>query len=73
MSLEPILLSRKQAAAFLSISLRSIDYLIGQGRLKTRRVGGRVLIPRHECERFASQDNPKPIVQEARHGDKPAR
>ena len=64
--LEPILLSRKQAASLLSISLRGLDYLLSQGKLRTRRIGKRVLIPRQEIDRFARGDHPEPIVLEGR-------
>jgi excisionase family DNA binding protein len=63
-SMEPILFSRKQAASLLSISLRGLDYLLSQGKLRARRVGKRVLIPRQEIERFARSDHPEPIVPE---------
>ena len=58
----PYLLDRKTAAAMISVSVRSIDYLIAEGRLKPRRIGGRVLIAREELLRFASEDRPKPMV-----------
>lgn len=66
---EAILLSRKQAALLLGISLRSLDYLIAQGRLRTRRIGKRVLILRQEVDRFSRGDHPEPIVPEARDGN----
>lgn len=56
---EPILLDRKAAAAVLSISPRMLDYAIAQGRLKVRRIGKRVLVPRTEIERFARRDHPR--------------
>jgi excisionase family DNA binding protein len=61
-SLEPLLLTRRQAASYLSLSLRSVDYLLQQKRLNARRVGKRVLIPRAECERFARTDQKQSIV-----------
>jgi excisionase family DNA binding protein len=60
--LDPILLSRKQAASLLSISLRAIDYLIQRNEIKTRRVGKRVLIRYDELKRFARADHPDRIV-----------
>jgi excisionase family DNA binding protein len=66
--MEPILLSRKQTASLLSISLRGLDYLLAQGKLRARRVGKRVLIPRQEIERFARADHPDPIVPEGHYG-----
>jgi excisionase family DNA binding protein len=58
----PYLLDRKRAAAVLSISVRSIDYLIAEGRLRARRIGGRVLIATDELRRFANSDRTEPIV-----------
>lgn len=65
-SLDPVLLGRKQAASLLSISLRSLDYLVERGDIKTRRIGKRVLIHYEEIKRFARADHPDPIVPEAR-------
>jgi excisionase family DNA binding protein len=56
-SQSPILLTRKTAAALLSLSERSLDYLIQRGDLKARRVGRKVLVPRSELERFANRDH----------------
>lgn len=40
-----VLVSRKAAAAMLSISIRGVDYMIAAKRLSTRRIANRVLIP----------------------------
>lgn len=48
-----LLYDRKSAAHQLSISVRSLDYLIANKRMTTRRVGGRVLIPYDELRKFA--------------------
>ena len=56
-SLQKILYSRREAAQIISLSLRSIDYLIENGELLARRVGRRVLIERAELERFALRDH----------------
>ena len=53
--MEPLLYSRKLAASALSLSVRSIDYLIAQGRLKTVRVGAKNLIPRTEIFNLAKR------------------
>ena len=53
--MEPLLYSRKLAGAALSLSVRSIDYLIQNGRLKTVRVGAKVLIPRSEIFALAKR------------------
>jgi excisionase family DNA binding protein len=58
----PILMNRKRAAAMLSISLRGLDYLIAEGRIHTRKIGGRVLVPTEELHRFARADRTAPMV-----------
>lgn len=56
---EQILVTRKEAARLISVSLRSLDYLILLGDLPTRRVGRRVLISRRALEQFARRDHPR--------------
>lgn len=36
--------TKKEAAEFTTLSLRSIDYLISVGKLKATKVGGRVIV-----------------------------
>jgi hypothetical protein len=48
---------RKEAAWMLGMSPRSLDYLIGNKQLATRRIGRRVLIPHSELVRFARADH----------------
>jgi hypothetical protein len=52
-----ILYDRKGAARTLSISVRSLDYLIAGKQLNTRRIGKKVLIPHGELIRFARADH----------------
>ena len=52
-----ILYDRKFAAQQLSISVRSLDYLISGKQLATRRIGKKVLIPHAELTRFASANH----------------
>lgn len=52
-----LLYDRKEAARQLSISVRSLDALIGNGHLDTRRIGKRVLIPRGALVKFARADH----------------
>jgi excisionase family DNA binding protein len=59
---EKLLLSRQEAAALLSISQRSLDYLIANKVLIVRRIGSRVLIPAQELRRFARTDHPQRLV-----------
>ena len=49
-----LLYDRKEAARQLSISVRSLDYLIAGKQLVTRRIGKKVLISHRELVRFAS-------------------
>lgn len=53
---EPRILNpKKEAARLLGISVRKLDYLIADGRLRASRIDGRVLLHRDELERFAKQ------------------
>jgi Helix-turn-helix domain len=61
-TIERLLYSRKDAAKALSISLRSIDYLVSNKKLKTRRLASRVLIPRSELLRLARGDHHQPLA-----------
>jgi hypothetical protein len=56
-----LLYDRKQAAAQLSISVRSLDYLIQQQQIATRRIGKKVLIHHTELTRFARGNHTVPI------------
>lgn len=64
MEQQPILLNRRAAAAAIGISVRSLDYLISSGKLRTRRMGKRILIPRTELERLARADQPRIVPVE---------
>jgi excisionase family DNA binding protein len=57
-----LLVGREEAAVRLSLSVRSVDYLLADRLLKFRRIGGRVLIPIAELERFARMDHPQRIA-----------
>lgn len=51
--MEPILVSKHDAALALGISTRMLELLIGRGELRARRIGRRCLIAKDELERFA--------------------
>ena len=53
--LEKFFYSRNEAASSLALSVRSIDYLISDGKLRTRRMGRRVLIPSEDVKRLAAE------------------
>jgi excisionase family DNA binding protein len=57
-TVEKLLYSRKDAAQALSISIRSLDYLISNGQLPTRRIGKKVLVPAAALRQFARGDHP---------------
>jgi excisionase family DNA binding protein len=59
---DKILVSREEAAQLLSISQRGLDYLVASKRLRTRRIGGRVLIAVAELRKYARCDHPERIV-----------
>jgi len=65
-NIEKLLYSRQDAAVALSVSLRSIDYLISDGKLTARRIGRKTLIPVTEIRRFARGDHPEGIRMDAR-------
>jgi hypothetical protein len=52
-----LLYSKRETAWALGISVRAVDYLISTKQLNTRRIGGRVLIPAKEVERFAASNH----------------
>jgi hypothetical protein len=54
-----LLVSRGEAAAILSISIRGVDYYIATKQFSTRRVGTRVLIPIEDVRKFARADHPE--------------
>jgi len=51
--MDKLLLTRSEAAAALSLSTRSVDHLVATGRLLSRKLGKRRLIPREAVERLA--------------------
>ena len=57
LALEKILYTKREAAQLLSISIRSLDYLIFNQQIPTRRIGRRVLVHRDSIERFARRDH----------------
>jgi hypothetical protein len=56
-----MLYSRVEAARQLSISTRSLDYLISTREIAVRRNGSRILIPHGELVRYARADHYQPI------------
>ena len=56
-TIKKLLYDRKSAAYALSVSLRSLDYLIANKQIKVRRIGVKVLIHVNELKRFAAADH----------------
>jgi excisionase family DNA binding protein len=56
-SVPKFLLSRRDAAQSLSISLRTLDHLIAGGKLTVRHIGRRVLIEPAELEQFSRRSH----------------
>ena len=54
---EPLLVSKREAAALIGVSVRTLENLIGNKQLPTRRIGRRCLIERSALERFARHDH----------------
>ena len=52
-----LLYDRKEAARQLSISIRSLDYLIAAKTFQIIRIGKKVMIPHSELVRFASTNH----------------
>jgi excisionase family DNA binding protein len=54
--MDTLLIGRKEAARLLNLSLRSLDFAVGQGFLRARRLGRRVTFTPEELHRFAARD-----------------
>ena len=57
--IDKLLVSQEEAAQLLSISKRSVEYLVASRQLSTRRIGTRALIPIEDIRRFARSDHPQ--------------
>lgn len=62
-AIEPLLYDRKTAAKLLSLSVRSIDYMVQSGKLGHRRIGARVLIPASQVRRMAETGCPYGVTR----------
>lgn len=50
---EPLLYDRKTTARLLSVSIRTVDYMLEAGKLTAKRIGSRVLIPSVQVRKLA--------------------
>jgi excisionase family DNA binding protein len=64
-NMEKILVSKKEAAAALGISLRTVENLIARKELDARRIGRRRLVPKASLEKLARRDVPSPALEAA--------
>ena len=48
-----LLFSKKESAAALALSKRTIDYMIAEGKIRATRIGRRCMIHRKELEKIA--------------------
>lgn len=53
MEVHPLLLSKKDSARILGISLRKLDYITSEGKLHPLRIGRRVLFRYRDLAQFA--------------------
>jgi excisionase family DNA binding protein len=51
--MDVLLISQKQAAEILGVSLRKVASLISEGELPSRKIGKRRLVPVQELRKFA--------------------
>ena len=56
-NMEHLLYDRQAAAEAVSLSIRSIDYFLSQGKFETRLIGRKVLITAASLKKFASQNH----------------
>jgi excisionase family DNA binding protein len=59
--IQKLLYDRKSAAWTLSVSTRTIDYLIASGALETRRIGRKVLITAASLRKYAAANHYGPV------------
>lgn len=70
---QKLLYDRRSAAATLSISIRTLDYFIARGELRTIRIGRKVLIPANELKQFARTNHYDAVAGTSRAADDAAR
>jgi excisionase family DNA binding protein len=68
--MDKLLLSRDEAAELLNLVTRSVDYLVAEGRLPSRKFGKRRLIPREAIERIAKKRVHSDCAKVGRDGEK---
>lgn len=59
METDVLLVSKREAARLLGISVTSVDYLIRQRELTIRRLGRRTLVSTESLRAYARHDHPR--------------
>jgi hypothetical protein len=59
----PLLYHRSKAACMLGISVRSLDYLIANKKIRSQKIAKRVLIHEKELQRFARANHHEPLSE----------
>ena len=59
---DKLLVCREEVAEILFIGVRSVDYLLANRQLTSRRIGTRNLIPMADLRRFARMDHPERLA-----------
>ncbi len=59
----PLLYHRSKAACMLGISVRSLDYLIANKKIRAQKIAKRVLIHEKELQRFAKANHHEPLLE----------
>jgi hypothetical protein len=57
-----LLYDRKTASQMLSISIRSLDYLLARKTFQTRKIGKKILITHDSLVRFSRADHSGPVA-----------
>ena len=57
--MDELLLTKRQAASALAISVRSVEYLLSKRQLEGRQLGRRKLVTRRSVEKLARADVPR--------------
>jgi len=57
----PFLISKRETARLLSVSVRTIENYIAGKELVARHIGGRTLVDFNSVKKFASRDHASPV------------
>ena len=63
----PFLISKREAARLLSVSIRTVENYLAGKELVARHVGGRTLVDFNSVKKFASRDHASPVNGDGAH------